>query len=169
MASNIKLYAEPFCNFALERLTETTHKATMHCSCAPPFQLLQSFAFSALFLAKIIALKMQIFQIFALKTPPFSRETCSLDPTFGNLQHIPTKKSWVPPPMSTCNQMLHFCKINGEGGGSCLECPTPLNLPLSGAQIFILLYSWLCKYMFMYFGAKFSISTAYNITYYHIV
>ena len=54
-------------------------------SCATHFQLLEKFEFSALFLAKISALKRQNFQIFAPKTPHFSRKIRSLDSTFGNL------------------------------------------------------------------------------------
>ena len=65
----------------------------------PPFQFLENFAFSALFWAKISALKTQNFWIFAPKTPQFSRKTCSLDPTFGNPcgTYPPKKKIECPP------------------------------------------------------------------------
>ena len=62
------------------------------------FQFLEKLFIFSLVLAKISALKMQIFWIFTPKTPHFSRKICSVDPTFGNLcgTHPPIK-SWVPP------------------------------------------------------------------------
>ena len=72
------------------------HQCAVHV--CPPFQFLENFAFSALFWAKISALKTQNFWIFAPKTPQFSRKTRSLDPTFGNpCGTYPPKKNWVPP------------------------------------------------------------------------
>ena len=61
--------------------------------CPPPFSILEKFCIFSLVLTKISALKTQIFPIFVHKTPHFSREICSLDPTFGNLcsTHPPNK------------------------------------------------------------------------------
>ena len=50
----------------------------------PHFKFLEKWCIFNLVLAKISALKVQIFQIFIPKTPHFSRKICSLDPTFGN-------------------------------------------------------------------------------------
>ena len=47
----------------------------------PHFQLLEKFYIFSLVLAKISAVKMQIFQILVPKTPHFSRKIPSLDPT----------------------------------------------------------------------------------------
>ena len=56
------------------------------CQCAahvpPIFNILKIFTFSALVLAKIAALKVQISRIFVPKTPNFLKKICSLDPTF---------------------------------------------------------------------------------------
>ena len=70
----------------------------MRCTSAPHLQFLKKIGFSALSLAKISALKTQNFRIFAPKTPNFSRKSRSLDPTFGNLRQIPTKKKLSAPP-----------------------------------------------------------------------
>ena len=65
----------------------------------PPFSIFRKFCIFSLVLAKISALKTQIFQIFVPKTPYFSRKIRSLDPTFENrVAHTHQKKSWVPPP-----------------------------------------------------------------------
>ena len=58
------------------------HQCIVHVP--PHFQFLEKFCIFSLVLAKISALKVQIFQIFVPKTPHFSREIRSLDPTFGN-------------------------------------------------------------------------------------
>ena len=50
----------------------------------PPFQFLEKISIFSLVLVKMSALKMQIFQIFVLETPHFSRKIRFLDPTFGN-------------------------------------------------------------------------------------
>ena len=64
----------------------------------PVFNFYKNFAFSALFVAKISALKTQIFKIFVPKTPHFSRKIRFLDPTFGNpCDTQPPRKNWVPP------------------------------------------------------------------------
>ena len=59
---------------------------------------------TACWLAKISALKMQIFRIFDPKTPHFSRKICSVDPTFGNPcgTHPPKKKKLSAPPPPGC-------------------------------------------------------------------
>ena len=78
----------------------------------PHFQFLENFAFSALFWAKISALKTQNFWIFAPKTPQFSRKTRSLDPTFGNPcgTYPPKKKLSAPPPGLWLLQVGRSCK-----------------------------------------------------------
>ena len=59
------------------------------------FQFLdKDFAVSALFWAKISALKTQIFKIFVSQTLHFSRKLCSLDPTF--VAHTHQKKVECP-------------------------------------------------------------------------
>ena len=58
----------------------------------PPFNFQKNFAFSALFLSKVSALKMQNFSIFVPKTPYVSWKTCSVDPTFGNRVEYTHKK-----------------------------------------------------------------------------
>ena len=67
---------------------------------APHFQFSGNFCIFSLVLAKISALKMQIFKIFVPKTPHFSRKIHPLDPTFGNLcgTHPPKKKLSASPP-----------------------------------------------------------------------
>ena len=79
----------------------------MRSSCATHFHFFLKIAFSAFFLAKILALKMQISKIFVPKTPNFFKKIHSLDPTFGNLlgTYLP-KKSWVPPPGSEPVQLV---------------------------------------------------------------
>ena len=72
-------------------------------SCAPHFQFLENFVFSALFWPKFQRSRLKIFQIFVPKTPYFSRKIRSLDPTFGNpCGTYRPKKSWVPPPPGAC-------------------------------------------------------------------
>ena len=74
----------------------------------PYFQFLEKFCIFSLVLAKILALKMQIFQIFIPKTPHVSRKIHSLDPIFGNPcgTHAP-RKSWMPHPQNAlCNSAV---------------------------------------------------------------
>ena len=82
----------------------------MRHSCAP-FQLLEKkIVFSALFLAKISALKRQISQNFVLKTPNFSKKIHSLHPSsFGNLRstNLP-KKVECRPPTQGSNVHIHL-------------------------------------------------------------
>ena len=64
----------------------------------PPFSIFRQFCIFSLVLAKISALKTQIFQIFVPKTPYFSRKIRSLDPTFENrVAHTHQKKVECPP------------------------------------------------------------------------
>ena len=73
----------------------------------PAFSIFRKIMDFKLVLAKIPALKMQIFQIFVPKSPHFSRKIHSLDPTFENLcgTNPPKKKKKkveCPSPPQTC-------------------------------------------------------------------
>ena len=87
---------------AYHLLSCTTHE--------PPFSVFwKQNAFSALFLAKISALKMQNFKIFAPKTTHFSRKSCSLDLTYGNLRGTYPQKKRDECPSPACILTADFC------------------------------------------------------------
>ena len=76
-------------------------------SCSPLFQFLEKLCIFSLVLAKILALKMTIFQIFVPKIHHFSRKFQSLDPTFGNPCGTCTnQKSWGPT-SGTCSHKMN--------------------------------------------------------------